>query len=619
MIVRRYILSIALFLCCVLSNAQHQEPFWFALLTDLHVTHKGTALEDLENSVQQINLSPRVEFVLVTGDITEEGDYESLAKAKTALDKLNVKYYIVPGNHETKWSESGATDFDKIFGNSNFSFEHKGYLFLGFNSGPLMRMADGHVAPQDIIWLENNLKKAGKNKPVFIATHYPMQQKDVDNWYEVIDAVYPYRICSFLGGHYHKNLLLDYDGIPGVLCRSNLRAKEALGGYSLFEVTNDSIHIFENKIKGKPEKWNSVCINRKSTDTSTERIQYPDFSVNQFYPEVDAKWLLKTGVGIYASPIVNDKRVFIGDDLGYLTAYRLKDGKKQWSYKAGNRIVGTPAIEDGIIVFGSADHAIYGVKARNGKRLWKVNTNGAVLGAATISQGIAYIGGSDGEFRAINIHTGKVIWTYTGIKGYIETKPLIEGNAVIFGAWDNTLYALNKITGKEIWKWKGEKERMHYSPAAVWPLAAHDKVFITDPERAMTAIDMNTGKTVWRTYQSKVRETMGMSEDKSRIYSKTMNDSIVCFATEGDTPKQLWASNVGFGYEHAPSMQIEKEGVMIGSTKNGLIFALHPLTGGIIWKHKVGNSLINTVDVLPHQEIVFTTSGGIVGLLKYKK
>ena len=95
--------------------------------------------------------------------------------------------------------------------------------------------------------------------------------------------------------------------------------------------------------------------------------------------------------------------------MGYLTAYRLKDGKKQWSYKAGNRIVGTPAIEDGIIVFGSADHAIYGVKARNGKRLWKVNTNGAVLGAATISQGIAYIGGSDGEFRAINIHTGKVI------------------------------------------------------------------------------------------------------------------------------------------------------------------------------------------------------------------
>ena len=98
-----------------------------------------------------------------------------------------------------------------------------------------------------------------------------------------------------------------------------------------------------------------------------------------------------------------------------------------------------------------------------------------------------------------------------------------------------------------------------------------------------------------------------------------MNDSIVCFATTEEFPKQLWASNVGFGYEHAPSMQIEKEGVVIGSTKNGLIFAIHPLTGGIIWKHKVGNSLINTVEVLPEQKVIYTTSGGLVGLLNYNK
>ena len=39
-----------------------------------------------------------------------------------------------------------------------------------------------------------------------------------------------------------------------------------------------------------------------------------------------------------------------------------------------------------------------------------------------------------------------------------------------------------------------------------------------------------------------------------------MNDSIVCYAAQGDTPRELWATNVGFGYEHAPSMQVEKEG-----------------------------------------------------------
>ena len=74
----------------------------------------------------------------------------------------------------------------------------------------------------------------------------------------------------------------------------------------------------------------------------------------------------------------------------------------------------------------------------------------------------------------------------------------------------------------------------------------------------MTAIDIETGNTVWRTFQSMVRETIGLSEDKERIYSKTMNDSIVCYSTKSNQPHKLWASNVGFGYEHAPSMQVEK-------------------------------------------------------------
>lgn len=74
-----------------------------------------------------------------------------------------------------------------------------------------------------------------------------------------------------------------------------------------------------------------------------------------------------------------------------------------------------------------------------------------------------------------------------------------------------------------------------------------------------------------------------------------MNDSVVCYSTIGDVPKKLWASNVGFGYEHAPSMQMEKDGVVFSSTKEGLIFALEASTGQVLWKHKIGNSLINTV------------------------
>ncbi len=98
-----------------------------------------------------------------------------------------------------------------------------------------------------------------------------------------------------------------------------------------------------------------------------------------------------------------------------------------------------------------------------------------------------------------------------------------------------------------------------------------------------------------------------------------MNDSIVCFATAGDAPRQLWTSDVKFGYEHAPSMPVEKAGVVFGSTKNGLIFALEAQTGGILWKHKVGNSLISTIVPLDRHQLFFTATGGEVGLLEWKE
>ena len=621
---RRLFIS-ALLVCLLPFMAQAQQiAFRFAQLTDIHLSPSNpNPTEDLLRSIAQINATDSIDFVLVTGDITEEGDRATMEKVKSCLDLLKVKYYVALGNHETKWSDSGCTAFGEIFGGERFDFEHKGFLFLGFNSGPLMRMAYGHVVPQDIRWMTERMNQYNtgdpqQNKPVILVTHYPMIEGDVDNWYEVTDAVRPYNIRLFIGGHYHRNRDLRYDGIPGVLMRSNLRDKDGKPGYGIYEITKDSIRVYTQRI-GEPKKqWAGFSLTESYYERNGKAEKYPDFSVNKEYPQVKEQWITKTGVGIYCSPAVEKDKVFIGDDMGYLTAYALKDGKALWRFQSGKRIVGTPAVSEGIVVFGSADCKIYGLNAQNGNLLWTVETSEPVWGAVTIDNGTAYIGASDHTFRAINTCNGEIKWTFTGVKGYIETKPLVTDSKVIFGAWDNTLYALNKADGRELWKWTGGLTRMHFSPAAVWPVAAEGKVFITDPQRAMTAIEIETGNTVWRTFQSMVRETIGLSEDGERIYSKTMNDSIVCYSTKGSHPHELWASNVGFGYEHAPSMQVEKDGIVFGSTKEGLIFALEAKTGKVLWKHKIGNSLISTVVPLSGNRILFTATGGEAGLLKFK-
>ncbi|MDR0976131.1 MAG: PQQ-binding-like beta-propeller repeat protein, partial [Prevotellaceae bacterium] len=605
--------------CMLVLSVQAQQPgqFRFAQLTDLHLSPTNTRpTEDLLRSVAQINATPGLDFVLVTGDLTEEGDRASLLKVKSCLDLLKVPYYTVLGNHETKWSDSGCTAFSEIFGPERFEFTHKGFLFLGFNSGPLMRMAYGHVSPQDITWLRERLTRAGREQPVVLVTHYPMLEGDVDNWYDVTDAVRPFNVRLFIGGHYHKDRNLRYDGIPGILVRSNLSDDDGLPGYGIYDVTADSIKVATRRIGEQPRQWAAFALNQTYYDHAGHADKYPDFSMNNTYRKVKETWIVQTGVGIYSSPVVEGDRLFVGDDLGQLTAYTLKNGRRLWSFASGARIVGTPAVADGIVVFGSADRHIYGLSAADGTLLWRIEAGEPVLGAVAIVDGTAYIGASDHTFRAIRIATGEVVWAYTDVRGYIETKPLVTADKVIFGAWDNTLYALRRADGHELWRWTGGLTRMHYSPAAVWPVAAHGKVFITDPQRAMTAVDIADGHTVWRTFASQVRETIGLSADSLRLYSKTMNDSIVCYSATSPVPRELWATNVGFGYEHAASMPLEQDGVVFGSTKEGVIFALDGRSGRLLWTHKVGNSLVNTVLPLSAREVLFTTTGGEVGRLK---
>ena len=53
---------------------------------------------------------------------------------------------------------------------------------------------------------------------------------DVDNWYEVTDAVRPYNVRWFNVGHYNSTRYLRYDVIRVVLIHSYLSDKEGTPG-----------------------------------------------------------------------------------------------------------------------------------------------------------------------------------------------------------------------------------------------------------------------------------------------------------------------------------------------------------------------------------------------------
>lgn len=593
--------------------------FSFALLTDTHISSSNPRpMEDLQRSIAEINQNPAIEFVVVTGDLTENGDRASIQAIKDALDQLNVPYYAASGNHETTWSESGVMDFSRVFGDSRFAFTHNGMYFIGFNSGPVIRMADGHVAPQDIAWLKHNLDSvsASGDAPIFVFTHYPLRNGDVDNWYDVTDVLRQHNVQCVMGGHYHRNLLFDCDGIADVLNRSNLRDKDGVNGYSIISIT-DSIRFNEKRIGEEAKHWLSLPFEQKTYGASNQALR-PNFDVNKEYANVKRVWHKALKGGIYSTPVTDGKSLFIGDDVGVMYSLNLRSGKTNWSFDTGMRIVGSPAVSNGVVVFGSANYNIYGLDAETGKELWHITTQQAVMGAATIHEGIAYIGGGDGRMFAIDIKTGKVKWSFDELKNYVLTRPLVYNDKLYFGCWDTYMYALNLADGSLAWKWNNGNGNTKLSPASVWPVAANGKLFITAPDRYFTCLDAETGEQVWRTKEYKVRETVGLSEDGQTVYSKCMWDTIVAMDATTHEPITRWATHADFGYEHNPAMPLEKDGTLWVSTKNGLLLGMDAQTGKVLWRHKIGNSILNTPLPLSAKECVFTSSEGTITYIRVK-
>ena len=152
----------------------------------------------------------------------------------------------------------------------------------------------------------------------------------------------------------------------------------------------------------------------------------------------------------------------------------------------------------------------------------------------------------------------------------------------------------------------------------VIPVAHDGVIYIAAPERYLTAIDAEKGTTLWRTNEATVRESIGISSDRSLVFGKTMNDEIVAFRTNPTAPELAWRFDVGYGYDHVPSMLFEQDGAVIFGTRNGRVYSINPETKTINWIHKVDNSMVNTIRLIGPKKLVASTMDGKVAILGWE-
>lgn len=605
---------VLVFLISVISLSVFAQNFKYAFVTDTHV---GTATgeEDLRRTVADINTQKDIDFVLITGDITEMGTNDELKLAKEILSGLHKKYYIIPGNHDTGWSESGGVSFIKEFGADKFTFDYKGYRFIACASGPYVRMSDGHIPRDATVWLDNILKKTPASMPIVFINHYPIDNS-LDNWYEAIDRLKKKNIQYAICGHGHQNKAYNFEGIESTMGRSNLRAKDSIGGYNIVNMTKDTVYFATKHPKQELlPSWRKIPL-KPFVHQSLKAYERPDYSINQKYNNVKEIWTYHSNANVVNTPVYDNNYVFFGNSIGLVEALDINTGKKAWSYQTGGAIYSSPIVSGKLVILGSGDGNIYALNVANGKVVWKVKTENAVLGSPILKDNVVYIGGSDHSFRALEVSTGKQLWKFNEVEGTIVGKPLIYEDKVIFGSWGRHLYALELKTGQLIWKWNNGSANRMFSPAMATPVATKGIVFIAAPDRVLTAIDSKNGTTLWRNKEATVRESIGLSADSSLVYGKTMQDLIVAYPTGKTDLGITWKHNAGFGYEHTPSDLLEQDGIVFFGTKNGVVYAIDPKTKQNLWLHKIDNSMINTIRVINGKNIIVSTMDGKVTLLK---
>lgn len=215
------------------------EAFKFVWISDSHLYPKAVNTRFVEKATRAVKeaqaMSPPADFLIYGGDLAQLGDPVELDLGAEILKEVTIKKVFIPGEHDW-YLDMGAT-WEKLFGKSPWTFDHKGVRFIGLDTvsrgpdywtakkmTPKERM--GHMATLDgsvagawagvgrdqLEWLSTTLSNWPKNRPVVIFSHNPLYEYYppwnfwVRDWREVHEVLKPFTNVTNIHGHTHQVL-----------------------------------------------------------------------------------------------------------------------------------------------------------------------------------------------------------------------------------------------------------------------------------------------------------------------------------------------------------------------------------------------------------------------------
>lgn len=220
------LLSILMLQCSVFA-----ESIKFVQVTDTHFIAKDKyRTEVLEETVKSINKEKDISFVVFTGDNLDSPKEEYLPDFINIINKLDVPYYLVIGNHDV-FKNNGLSkdhyleivkDYNYFYKykKANYVFKKDGFVFIVVDGAKeIIPGSIGYYKEDTLKWLDKQLKKY-KNKPVIILQHFPlltMKERPTHRVYQkekYLELLDKYdNVISVIAGHLHTNSEMMRNGV----------------------------------------------------------------------------------------------------------------------------------------------------------------------------------------------------------------------------------------------------------------------------------------------------------------------------------------------------------------------------------------------------------------------
>jgi len=178
------------------ANSTPKDTIKVAVFADSHYYYG-----ELSKAVEDVNKRSDIDFVIVNGDIADNGYLKEYELFHEKMDKLIIPYFTVIGNHDYK--SNGSEIYKQMYGHFNKSFVFHDNFFILFDD----IFWESNKTP-DMNWLEDQLKRAcaGTYKNIFVLCHIPPYGDQFTDEYEVLyrEFMLEYDVDLSIHGHIHR-------------------------------------------------------------------------------------------------------------------------------------------------------------------------------------------------------------------------------------------------------------------------------------------------------------------------------------------------------------------------------------------------------------------------------